>query len=390
MSGHRIVVLLLVLSLVLNGVLLRHLLSKKPNNSGEQPQNTLFPSPTANQAQRNEYATATSAQQPSAQSSTQPSATQALHASSTLTRTTLLAQGNQWLHDKQYAALELFLRDYLQQHPLDMDFLLLEAELLVQTALLSDAIAHYYSLKKQAANAQQTQLIEQQIQTLAGHTINQLQKAYAWDNLAIFVEPLLQLEPQNRRYILALAEAYAQQQQTNLMENVLAALDYADPSATRIRQLALAGDIKNPDPVELSDASPSQNTKFTSAISLQQVGAQYVVQGQLSGNQVALLIDTGASITAISRGYFQTLSQRFKGNFIGRFKVNTAGGEVLAPMYQFAELKLNHVSVHDISIMVIPMVNTETVNGLLGMNFLREFDFKLDQRQAILHLSPLN
>jgi clan AA aspartic protease (TIGR02281 family) len=103
---------------------------------------------------------------------------------------------------------------------------------------------------------------------------------------------------------------------------------------------------------------------------------------------VALLIDTGASITAVSNTYFQDLSNRFKINFIGRFNVNTAAGKVLAPMYQFAELKLNHAIVYDISIIVLPMRNMDNVNGLLGMNFLREFDFKIDQRQAMLFLKP--
>jgi clan AA aspartic protease (TIGR02281 family) len=110
------------------------------------------------------------------------------------------------------------------------------------------------------------------------------------------------------------------------------------------------------------------------------------VHGQLSGNAVALLIDTGASITAISSDYFHDLSSHFKVNFLGRFNVNTAGGKVLAPMYQFTELKLNHATVKEISIMVLPMRNMDNVNGLLGMNFLREFDFKIDQRQALLFL----
>lgn len=301
-------------------------------------------------------------------------------------RAALLQQAEQWLQEQNYAELQLFLRDYLQQSPLDMDFLIIEAELNVQTELLSDAIAYFYSLQRLPMNAEQNQLINERISQLTSLTITQLQRAYSWDTLAIFVEPLLQLEPQNRSYILSLAEAYAQQQQFNLMENILASLDYDDPSAMSIRRMANQNQDQQ---LEQDDGNLEQQspTLVKTRIKLSQLGDQYVVNAQLSGNAIALLIDTGASITAISRDYFSQLNNRYKINFVGRFSVNTANGKVLAPMYQFSELKLNHAIVNNISVVVLPMPNLNNINGLLGMNFLREFDFKIDQRQSELWLS---
>ena len=302
-------------------------------------------------------------------------------------RSDLLAQAASLLLEEDYTELRLLLRDYLQQHPLDMDFLLLEAQLNVKTELLSDAIAHYYSLTKLPMSAAQYQEIHNRISELSGQTISQLQRAYSWDTLAIFVEPLLQLEPQNRSYILALAEAYAQQNQFNLMENILASLDFDDPASERIRQLNLT--VSSANEYGGDDSMSADSTAHKAAnmsIKLLQIGDQYIVNGLLSGNNVALLIDTGASITALSRQYFNGLSNRHKVNFVGRFSVNTASGPVLAPMYQFSELKLNHAVVENISVVVLPMRNIDNVNGLLGMNFLREFDFKIDQRESQLLL----
>ncbi|KXI29431.1 hypothetical protein AX660_14985 [Paraglaciecola hydrolytica] len=302
-------------------------------------------------------------------------------------RSDLLAQAASLLLEEDYTELRLLLRDYLQQHPLDMDFLLLEAQLNVKTELLSDAIAHYYSLTKLPMSAAQYQEIHNRISELSGQTISQLQRAYSWDTLAIFVEPLLQLEPQNRSYILALAEAYAQQNQFNLMENILASLDFDDPASERIRQLNLTASSANEYGGDDSMSADSTAHKAANmSIKLLQIGDQYIVNGLLSGNNVALLIDTGASITALSRQYFNGLSNRHKVNFVGRFSVNTASGPVLAPMYQFSELKLNHAVVENISVVVLPMRNIDNVNGLLGMNFLREFDFKIDQRKSQLLL----
>lgn len=301
-------------------------------------------------------------------------------------RDDLLKQAKQWLDEENIGQLQLFLRNYLQQHPLDMDFLILEAELNVKTELLSDAIAYFYSLKRLPMEPKQSQVINERIIQLSRMTIDQLQDAYSWDTLAIFVEPLLQLEPENRTYILALAEAYAQQQQLNLMESILATLDYDDPDAMNIRQLAKLEKPQSTEEISEQQDTPTLANART-AIKLTQVGDQYIVTGQLSGNTVELLIDTGASITAISNQYFRTTVLRQKFNFIGRFSVNTAGGKVLAPMYQFDELKLNHAVVKNISVVVLPMHNIDNANGLLGMNFLREFDFKIDQRRSRLLLS---
>lgn len=323
------------------------------------------------------FSTATqSSQTAKAEPATQPS----------INRAELLGQASALLKEERFTQLRLFLRDYLQQHPLDMDFLLLEAQLNVNTELLSDAIAHYYSLTKLPMTAAQAKMISDSISELSGHTISQLQRAYSWDTLAIFVEPLLQLEPQNRLYILALAEAYAQQSQINLMENVLASLDYNDAAANKIRQLAVAARTETEqNSSEQTSLGQLTYNQASIAVPLQQVGDQYVVQGQLAGHNVSLLIDTGASITAISMPYFQSLKHSDK-TYLGRFSVNTAAGQVLASMYQFSELKLNHAVVNNISVVVLPMRNIDKINGLLGMNFLREFDFKIDQRRSQLLL----
>ena len=204
----------------------------------------------------------------------------------------------------------------------------------------------------------------------------------------MFVEPLLQVDPTNRMIILALATAYAQQQQENLMENTLAALPFDDPDALAIRDLL---PTTSPPPAPQNDideplVAAKPNSSHDDPISLEQLGDQYLVSAQLSGNRVKLLIDTGASTTAVSEGYFEGLSSKFKRNFIGKFKMATANGTVLAPMYQFAQLQINNAQVENISVVVLNMSGLRNADGLLGMNFLREFDFRIDQKNAKLYL----
>jgi clan AA aspartic protease (TIGR02281 family) len=301
-------------------------------------------------------------------------------------RAELLAQANSWLTEHKVLRLGAFLQSYLKQYPQDMDFLLLEAKLKVETTLLSDAIAHYYDLLRKPMTSAQHNEIEQQIEQLSKNTIKQLRRNYSWDILAMFVEPLLQLEPNNRLYILSLAMAYAELFQEGLMENVLASLDFNDPDAQRIRHIIVAQQIS-----PVNDESDESDAGDTTAnlgrpIPLKQFGDQYVVAAQLSSNPVALLIDTGASVTAISKQYFDNLSNRYKINYLGRFSIGTAGGSIMAPMYQFQALTINHVTVENLPVVILPMQSIANADGLLGMNFLREFDFKIDQRQSVMFI----
>ncbi|MGY0622683.1 MAG: TIGR02281 family clan AA aspartic protease, partial [Paraglaciecola chathamensis] len=57
-----------------------------------------------------------------------------------------------------------------------------------------------------------------------------------------------------------------------------------------------------------------------------------------------------------------------------------------SPMYQFASLEIAQAKVRNINVMVLPLDELGHSDGLLGMNFLREFDFRIDQNKALLHL----
>lgn len=301
-------------------------------------------------------------------------------------RVELLRDAEQLFLAKNWGELGVLLQNYLKQSPQDMEFLLIEARLKIETTLLSNAIAHYYDLLRIPMTPLQQSEVEQQIETLSQNTIEQLKRNYSWDVLAMFVEPLLQLEPSSRLYILALARAYAELYQEGLMENVLASLDFNDPDASAIRNIIIA---QQSEPVieQIDDVPYTEEVvNIGQPIPLKQYGDQYVVDATLSGNSVALMIDTGASVTAISRQYFKGLSNRRKAKSLGRFTIGTAGGSIMASMYQFKELTINHVTVKDLPVVVLPIQGISNADGLLGMNFLREFDFKIDQRQSVMFL----
>ena len=126
MTRQSSIVFLLTLSILLNVFLLVQLLSRTDESEVNKPEAESMSSNQLGFSQTSSSSTLNAQLNPS----TSQQSTEQLPR---LKRDELLAKGKQWLVAANYPELELFLRDYLQQHPLDMDFLLLEAELIVHT-----------------------------------------------------------------------------------------------------------------------------------------------------------------------------------------------------------------------------------------------------------------
>lgn len=295
-----------------------------------------------------------------------------------------LDQAKALLRSGEFDALRRLLQSHLRQYPQDIEFLLVEADLIQQTESVSYALEHYYELLEYALNASQQAQVLGKIANLVDEHAKRLSNISAWDILATFAEPLWQKEPNKRDYILILAEAYAHLALVGPTENVLAALMPEDPDAIRIRAILPGAETlpsETPEPIAAEE--------YRRAVALSRIGDQFVVESNLSGRRIELLIDTGATTTVLSESAFnQNFPERLRKNsvFIGVYQVNTAGGKVDASVYRFPWLAVGGLAVRDTAIIVMPTLDFARADGLLGMNFLREFDFRIDQQKAILYL----
>lgn len=294
-----------------------------------------------------------------------------------------LSEVRNWLNLGETNKAQTFIQEYLREHPQDSEFLLVEGDLIAATENISTALTHYYSLLDLPLSDQQTLQVNSKIDALALDNINKLRGVKSWDTLANFVEPLWQISPYERAYIVALAEAYAQQQRRSLMENALASLPEDDPDALRVRHII---DETSETTLGEQDDSLFNPEQYSRSIALIRSNDHFLVRANLQGNNLALMLDTGASSTVISQRVFNQMRRSREAEFVGRYMVNTAGGQVEAPIYQFRRLSIADFVVKDVAVIVLPMENFSQADGLLGMNFLREFEFKIDQQNARLYL----
>jgi len=109
-------------------------------------------------------------------------------------------------------------------------------------------------------------------------------------------------------------------------------------------------------------------------------GLHFLVQVRVDNIPLILLIDTGASITSIDYNKINHLKVIKKDA-----KFQTANGEITETIFQAKTFSLGSISFKNFKISSLHFTGGEQ-DGLLGMNFLGKFKFKIDQKEAILFL----
>lgn len=298
--------------------------------------------------------------------------------------TTLLDNG-------QYALLATELTNYLKNNPLNESLLLLEGELIEMTKPLPTALVHYYDLAELPLSLETLSFIDTKIATLYQQAQTQLSQDEQWELVARLNEPLYQRIPDAKHYTLNLAEAYAYQQKLTLMEDVLAALPLNDRDANMIRDKAyemrdMASANTTPSNIEIEPTS-SDAAQYQTRVALERIGDQYRLEAKALNQKATMILDTGASTTAISSRLFARLGRMRNLTFIGNFNVRTASGTIEAPLVQIPRFYFAGYEFNDVSAIVLPEDALPDADGLLGMNILGQFDFAIMPQSSELILT---
>lgn len=287
---------------------------------------------------------------------------------------------------KRYADARYSLREALNAAPHRVSLLYLEARLLRLTAPLSDVVLHYYDMLDMPLTVAEHKQVEQRLQTLVKETVTSLKQAKSWTALAMFMEPLYQYAPGNRAYTLALATAYGEQQNITLMQTTLAALPVDDPAHRQFSTayarsvVAPTGDVTQPDSV----STVVDNSDAT--ISLLRKGTHFEAPVFIGDIQLSLLLDTGATQSAVFAASFEKIRTHLSYRFIGNFTIATASGSSQAALIEVDELQFGPYVLPDVKMFVLPEAAKNESDGLLGMNILGQFTFFIDQSLNTLYL----
>ncbi|WNC70932.1 retropepsin-like aspartic protease [Thalassotalea psychrophila] len=294
--------------------------------------------------------------------------------SSDLVNEQWLAVGKQWILNRKFSLLSSFLQAYLARFPLDEQWLQLKIDWLVAVNKPDLAMTIYYQLIANAFNRDKEESWSHQAHQLFQHHIKTLKNQKSWQSIINFSKPLIVNDIDYPPYQLALAEAYIHLNEIETAINYLENIKYGNNYTTQINALNTLIDS-----IVLADEG----------IKLTQQGQHYIVEAILNNQHTAqLMIDTGASLTVISTAFYQKLLSTDNIKTKRKLNINTAGGNETAFSITIDEFWLAGRAVYDFEVVVMDLNNFDKADGLLGMNFLQHFKFEIDQKNALLFLTP--
>lgn len=294
---------------------------------------------------------------------------------------------NDWLNkcrnwlEKEPNSLRIddFIAAGLNAFPGDYQLRLLDAKRMFVRQKYIEAIDELYALLAESDVIEDNEL-DSQIINISQQRIKYLTEQQEWQALFEFTERLLWHDKTNVALTFIHAEALTKLERYSEAKNKLYYI--ADDVKYGSKAKAL---------IDVIDQTLLNDRLDRKSISLLSKGSHHIVSGLIDDYvPVNLMIDTGASLTTISESAFNKLQQSSSTIFIKEQEFNTAGGLVTAPIYQVSSFRVDEFSVSNIEIAVMDLETGSASDGLLGMNFLSNFDFKIDQQQNVLILAPRN
>ncbi len=120
------------------------------------------------------------------------------------------------------------------------------------------------------------------------------------------------------------------------------------------------------------------------AIPLLRFGNQFLVSVSIEGHAARLLLDTGASLSGVSKSYTAEYPSIVKAT--KPIRLNTASGTEDSFLFTVDNLSFGGLVFAQHILAQLPMGDTEHFDGLLGVDILGRFDFVIDQDESVLRL----
>ena len=178
--------------------------------------------------------------------------------------------------------------------------------------------------------------------------------------------------PDNTRFQLELANSYLRLNNTEQARYLLEVLQFdlelgevAKNTLTRLNE-----DLQN-NSEKISDKPTLTSNRNEIAIPLQRAGNSFFVNTEINRRKTNLLLDTGASITALSSSLIQKLGLKPNGKEI---QLSTANGIRTARLYHVDRITLGRLSIKNMVIAEIEFSSNSPFQGLLGTDLLNQLD----------------
>ena len=132
----------------------------------------------------------------------------------------------------------------------------------------------------------------------------------------------------------------------------------------------------------LSSMDTKEDETYEYAIPLQHYGDHYTVNVLLDGNAFNLMLDTGASYILLDAGKANSL-EVLRDDLV----LQTAGNDISAKLANINTMQMGNLTLSNTRVTIAPF-QRNGIDGLLGMNFFKQFRFFINQDEGVLYLHP--
>lgn len=274
---------------------------------------------------------------------------------------------------------------WLQQHYNDIEVLLLVAQYNRNQGYFTEALQSYLQAQTYAYTEQQRKRVQDELQNYIYQRDADYSGRGDWQPLLNFYEQLFDLDIANDSQVFRYGELLLMQGRDKAAFVLLDELAQRSPGwQPKVAQLR--AQFKRDGRYH---AGSTQSPGFQSALSMQPAGSHYLITISINDYSThTLLLDTGASITMLNETAFYRASSGGGWKALGYSLFNTANGVVRGRMMQVEKLQIGEYVLEDVRVAVQDTDFGEGVEGLLGMNVLRHFQFQIDQDKHRLLMNP--
>ncbi len=234
----------------------------------------------------------------------------------------------------------------------------------------SKAIALIIQVKENYSSEEEDKRVSEQLENTAKQFMEILNDREAYAELISFLEDMIAYDSTDSFYSFHLAQLYLRLDKIPEASLLLDELQYDEVYGQNVKTLLQAIDIE-----EEGDAY-----KYT--IPLERYGDHFSVKVFLDGSAFNLMLDTGATYIFIDEDKASML-EVLRDDLV----LQTAGNDVSAKLCRASTMRIGNLQLANIKITVAPF-KRQDIDGLLGMNFLKQFKFFIDQDEGILYLDP--
>ena len=196
--------------------------------------------------------------------------------------------------------------------------------------------------------------------------IRMLQKDQKHARIRSFLENMMTAEDDNAFYRYQLALHYDQEDKLDEVKELLEGLSEDEEYGVASQKYL--------------DKLTEKEKKYDYAIPLTRYGDHFIITLSLDGVDFRLMLDTGATYIFLDENK-ATMFEVLRDDVL----LQTAGGDIQAKLCTVSLLEVGRLKLSNIQVTVSAFTQ-EGIDGLLGMNFFKQFTFFVDQERNILYL----